>query len=80
MSRILSMLATLAASFASKEVAAATPYVTKAFAELPEDIQASKPLVAFTATAHAALTAMEADPNVVPSLTGVLGAVAATFL
>lgn len=75
-SRILAMLLAFVQSFAAKEMAAATPYVQKAVGELSDDIKASKPLVAFTKTAHDAMEAMAADPNVVPSLTGVLGATA----
>lgn len=76
MSRIWSMLLAFAQAFASKELAAATPYVQAAVAELPEDLAASKPLVAFTHTAHTAMTAMSADASVVPSLTGILAATA----
>lgn len=74
MSRILSMLLSTAASFAADELTSAMPYVQKALSEVPSDILASKPLVAFTETVHNAFVAMDADPAVVPSLTGILGA------
>lgn len=79
-SRFLSGILAFAASFAAQEVAAATPYVKSALDEIPDDIKANKPLVAFTDTANRAMAKMVADGTVVPSLTGILGAVASAAL
>lgn len=73
-SRILSGILAFVTNFASNELTAAQPYVQKAIADLPADVAAKNPLVAFTGTLHAATTAMSNDPNVVPSLSGLLGA------
>lgn len=80
MSRFFSWFLAWAQAFASKEMAAAAPYVETAVSELPADVAASKPLVAFTHTVHAAVTAMSGDYAVVPSLTGVLAGAAASAL
>lgn len=71
-SRIFSVILAAATNFASKEITAAEPYVKTAISSIPADIVAKNPLAAFTGTLHAATTAMTADPNVVPSLTGLI--------
>lgn len=80
MSRIWQVLLSFAATFASKELAAAQPYVDSVVNSLPADLVASKPLVAFTTVVHTAMTNASNDPAVVPSLTGILGAAAGAAL
>lgn len=79
-SRLLTPLKALALAFAANEVAAATPHVEKALNEIPEDLRASDPIGAFLTTAKAAYEGIKADPAIVPSLTGLLGALAHAFL
>lgn len=78
MSRIWAILAAFASSFCRDELQAAIPHVEAALRQVPDDIKASKPLVAFTGTVHAAMQSMASDPKA--SLTGVLGAAATAAL
>lgn len=79
-SRLLPTLKGVAIMFAANEVAAATPYVKKALDEVPDDIKSADPVAAFLKTATDAYNAMKVDPKVVPSFTGLLGAVAGAFV
>ena len=79
-SRLLLPLKAFALGFAATEVAAATPHVEAALAEVPDDLKASDPGAALLATGAKAWAAMKADPAATPSFTGLLGALASAFL
>lgn len=75
-SRIGGALIALACSFAANEVEAATPHVKEAVDKLDDALRSSDPIGAFVDVAWEAYQSIKADPNMVPSLTGLLGAVA----
>lgn len=79
-SRILSGLKAFALAFAATEVAAATPHVQTALAAVPDDLKAADPAAAFLKTGADAWAAMKADTSLVPSFTGLLGALAHAFI
>lgn len=74
MSRFFSVISTLALGFAASEVAAMSPYVKAAYDEVPADLKSNDPVGSLLHTALNAYNKAKADPAVVPSLTGILGA------
>jgi hypothetical protein len=79
-SRLLTPLKAFALAFAASEVAAAVPHVQKALDEVAPDLKAADPVAALLMTAQNAWVAMKADPAVVPSFTGLMGALASAFI